>query len=688
MVSNKVVLQIVCSCSFCFMPIFSILTITPNQSIQYDDTLVSLAGTFEAGFFSFGNPQRHYFGIWYRSISPRTIVWVANRHTPLQNSTIVLKLTHQGALVIVDASKGTVWASKSSRIAEKPVVQLLDSGNLVVKDEGNLINVLWQSFDYPGETLLAGMKLESNLETGPYKSLTSWRDTEDPVEGEFSLHIDPHGLPQLVITKGSAFYNRLPSYFLQYEASKFWNFSFGVIDKEAYYEVESLNKSIVARTVLLPTGVSQHLHWSDQTQSWEAIATFPRNQCDYYAVCGANSNCKITNNPICQCLQGFIPQFQAKWVSLDWSGGCVRRIKLNCNGGDGFLKYTRMKLPDTSFSWFNKSLSLDECETLCLNNCSCSAYANLDIRHDGSGCVLWFGNIMDLREGLHQGQDIYIRLAHSEIDHIRNKGKFTKKKLAGILVGIITFTIGLGILGMATRAFTQKKKKTGIINKIVHWQNQSKREDMNLSTTFKFSTIFEATNHFSDSNKLGEGGFGPVYKISDFGMARTFGRDQTEANTNRVMGTYGYISPEYAVHGSFSIKSDVFSFGVIVLEIISGRKNRGFCDPENHLNLLGHAWRSKGNTRMFFHCVPTHVRIRLLGSYQWPPPSQQDLVVQDIPCPSLDFVKVHFCSTNQEANNATNTLAKHGLSLPTQVTYLAFVSCLLSRIVLLDNLSV
>ncbi|XP_054814513.1 G-type lectin S-receptor-like serine/threonine-protein kinase SD1-1 isoform X4 [Prosopis cineraria] len=51
------------------------------------------------------------------------------------------------------------------------------------------------------------------------------------------------------------------------------------------------------------------------------------------------------------------------------------------------------------------------------------------------------------------------------------------------------------------------------------------------------------------------------------------------------------MPPEYAMHGSFSDKSDVFSFGVIVLEIISGRKNRGFCDPHHHLNLLGHAWK-------------------------------------------------------------------------------------------------
>jgi len=55
-----------------------------------------------------------------------------------------------------------------------------------------------------------------------------------------------------------------------------------------------------------------------------------------------------------------------------------------------------------------------------------------------------------------------------------------------------------------------------------------------------------------------------------------------------VFSCSGYMPPEYAVHGFFSIKSDVFSFGVVVLEIISGRKNRGFSDPQHHLNLLGH----------------------------------------------------------------------------------------------------
>ncbi|XP_073137620.1 G-type lectin S-receptor-like serine/threonine-protein kinase At4g27290 [Henckelia pumila] len=79
-------------------------------------------------------------------------------------------------------------------------------------------------------------------------------------------------------------------------------------------------------------------------------------------------------------------------------------------------------------------------------------------------------------------------------------------------------------------------------------------------------------------------------KISDFGTVRSFGGSETEAKTSRVVGTYGYMSPEYAVDGIFSVKSDVFSFGVLVLEIVSGKGNRGFSHSYHHLNLLGHAW--------------------------------------------------------------------------------------------------
>ncbi|RYR32487.1 hypothetical protein Ahy_A10g047047 isoform D [Arachis hypogaea] len=78
-------------------------------------------------------------------------------------------------------------------------------------------------------------------------------------------------------------------------------------------------------------------------------------------------------------------------------------------------------------------------------------------------------------------------------------------------------------------------------------------------------------------------------KISDFGLARTFEKGQNEENTRRVMGTYGYMAPEYAMEGLYSVKSDVFSFGVLLLEIIAGKRNSGFYLSDHGQSLL--SWK-------------------------------------------------------------------------------------------------
>ncbi|XP_009136831.1 putative cysteine-rich receptor-like protein kinase 20 isoform X2 [Brassica rapa] len=85
-------------------------------------------------------------------------------------------------------------------------------------------------------------------------------------------------------------------------------------------------------------------------------------------------------------------------------------------------------------------------------------------------------------------------------------------------------------------------------------------------------------------------------KVADFGMARIFGIDQTQANTRRVVGTYGYMSPEYAMYGHFSMKSDVYSFGVLILEIISGKKNSSLYEMDGSAgNLVTYSWRLWSN---------------------------------------------------------------------------------------------
>ncbi|KAG4161477.1 hypothetical protein ERO13_D01G057500v2 [Gossypium hirsutum] len=107
-------------------------------------------------------------------------------------------------------------------------------------------------------------------------------------------------------------------------------------------------------------------------------------------------------------------------------------------------------------------------------------------------------------------------------------------------------------------------------------------------------------------------------KISDFGMARIFRGEELQANTSRIVGTYGYMSPEYALEGLFSVKSDVFSFGVLLMEIVSGKKNTGFYQLHS-VHLLAHAWNLWTSNREMdlidpmLEEVPTRLALRYVN---------------------------------------------------------------------------
>ncbi|KAK4799967.1 hypothetical protein SAY86_025332 [Trapa natans] len=80
-----------------------------------------------------------------------------------------------------------------------------------------------------------------------------------------------------------------------------------------------------------------------------------------------------------------------------------------------------------------------------------------------------------------------------------------------------------------------------------------------------------------------------VPKIADFGMARLFPEDETHVKTH-VAGTRGYMAPEYLMHGHLSKAADVFSFGVLVLELITGHRNYSFNLDVEEANLLDWAY--------------------------------------------------------------------------------------------------
>jgi hypothetical protein len=414
---------------FVYSLFFSILKISSaldamntTQSLRDGETLVSTGGSFELGFFTPAGSTSRYLGLWYKK-SPQTVVWMANRGIPISNKFGTLNVTSQGILVLLNGTNNIVWSSNTSTTAQNPVAQLLDSGNLVVRDgnDNKADNFLWQSFDYPCDTLLPGMKLGSNLVTGLNRFLSSWKGKENPAPGQFTLGIDVQGYPQLILRKETRIMYRVGSWNGQYftgfpelKPDPIYTFEFVFNRNEVYVKFELQNSSVFSRLTVNPSGLVQLFTWSHQTNDWYVFATAVVDQCENYAFCGANARCDSNSSPVCDCLDGFIPKSPSEWNSQNWTGGCIRRTPLDCTEKDGFQSYTGVKLPDTSSSRYDDSFSLGECEGLCIQNCSCFAYANLDIRGRGSGCLRWFGDLIDTRRLAEGGQDIYIRLAASQ----------------------------------------------------------------------------------------------------------------------------------------------------------------------------------------------------------------------------------------------------------------------------------
>ncbi|KAL5730712.1 non-specific serine/threonine protein kinase [Ranunculus cassubicifolius] len=702
----------------------AIETISPSQVISDSESITSLNQTFRLGFFSPGNSSNRYVGIWYNNIPGEIVyVWVANRENPIKDSSGVLRIDEDGNMVVLDGKRNVVWTTNFSIATNSTQAELLDSGNLVLRgissDGNNVSNtrrILWQSFEHPTDTILNDTNIGVNLETGEKQAITSWKTDSDPSKGRYSLELEPLNIPQLVLWNGSQRHWRTGPWdgiiFIGVEGmySVYLNGINLVRDDQErdIYVHFSYNQSPRSlRYVLSPMGLIRGMVY--EINGWSQRWAGPMAECDYYGKCGSFGFCNMLSVPVCSCLKGYVPKSTEEWNNGNWSSGCIRRTLLLCERnntiegegkGDAFFKYERMKVPDF-VNWIPAG-NLEQCKQTCLMNCSCTAYSFVG----GIGCMSWFGNLLDTNMFSTGSVDLYIRVASSELDKKKNNTK--------VVVMIVTFIVGLIFLGLGIYIFWRRMNKQKGKRNTEVFSDAEKVEETELPS-FKYEKLAAATDNFSLANKLGEGGFGSVYKgklpggeeiavkrlskssgqgteefknevvvisklqhrnlvrllgfsierdekmliyeympnksldaflfdparktvldwrkcfqiiegigrgilylhrdsrlrvihrdlkpsnvlldrdlnpkIADFGMARIVGGNELEANTRRVVGTYGYMSPEYAMEGQFSEKSDVYSFGVLLLEIVSGMRNTSFYHHEESLSLIGHVWK-------------------------------------------------------------------------------------------------
>ncbi|KAJ4884123.1 Receptor-like serine/threonine-protein kinase SD1-6 [Raphanus sativus] len=685
---------------FIFFPSFGVyaktLSATESLTISNNKTIVSRNETFELGFFTPGTSSRWYLGIWYSKIPTRTYVWVANRDNPLSHPNGSLKISSDNNLVIFDHSSDTpVWSTNLTvgTMRSPLVAELLDNGNFVLRDSNNNNNeYLWQSFDFPTDTLLPDMKLGWDKKTGLDRVLRSWRNPEDPSSGDFSVKLETRGFPEYyVFNKESIIYRSGPwignrfSCVPEMKPIDYMVYIFVASNEEVTYSYQMTKPDVYSILSVTSTGNIQRRNWIETAQTWKPLWYQPKDICDKYKQCGSYGYGDSNTIPNCNCIKGFERRNEQEWALRDDSAGCVRKTRLSCDGRDGFVVLKKMKLPDTTATVLDRGIGLKECEAKCLQDCNCTAYANTDIRDGGSGCVIWKGGLLDIRSYANGGQDLYVKLAAADLDvKITSHGR-----ILGSSIGVAIFLL---IISIITFGFWKRKQKRSItiqtpnvdqvrsqdllINEVIltsysYISEESKTEDLELPL-MEFESLAMATNRFSVANMLGQGGFGIVYKgilpdgkeiavkrLSTMSLQGTdefknevrliarlqhinlvrllgccvekgekmliyeylenlsldshlfdkirrstlnwqkrfdiingsFGRDETEANTRKVVGTYGYMAPEYAMDGIFSMKSDVFSFGVLLLEIITGKRSKGFYNSNRDLNLLDFVWR-------------------------------------------------------------------------------------------------
>ncbi|XP_010507381.1 PREDICTED: receptor-like serine/threonine-protein kinase SD1-8 [Camelina sativa] len=640
------------------LPLSCSLSTGENRTISANETIVSPGNVFELGLFRSASEHtpHWYLGIWYKNDPKKTRIWVANRYKPFYLSVGTLQFSDDD-LVLSDENNSHVWSTTINRggVRSPMVAQLLDNGNFVVKDSNNdePDGFLWQSFDFPTDTLVPGMKLGMDLKTGTKEALTSW-DPDIPSNTGYSFQLENQaGLYELflVVQETSKHFYR----------SDLWDgIRFGDIPLEFSPTYVSSVWGNVSYVGFVMTGGCQRktrLNCTGDQFLQLKNMKLPDTRGVTVAVGIEKQNCEIRCLSNCVCIAyAYVGRRKGQVGCVMWTGTLDDFQNYGVGGRDLYVKVAAIDHGDDESKTNNstKSKGMDALKVtfitiIGLVGVALATFATYYcwkrhkrtiITHHGSTNTTVMNEVA--------GQTKFDLMSFTDVaeatNHFSEANKLGEGGFGVVYKGTLPNKTTVAVKRLAitsSQGINEFKTEVQTISNVIH-KNLVRlqgccledREQLLVYEYLKNSSlnyyIFDKTQSsllnwekryfvikgivcglsylhnyvtpaiihrdIKPSNILL--GKDMIPKISDFGMAKLLDSGDTKATTNRAVGTRGYMSEEYALHGKMSERSDIFSFGVTLLEIVTGKRNIEFCNYYHGDSMLDYVWRhfDEGNS--------------------------------------------------------------------------------------------
>ncbi|GJN01488.1 hypothetical protein PR202_ga18758 [Eleusine coracana subsp. coracana] len=385
----------------------SVLWRGDSISVEEDGRLVSPSGNFSCGFHKVAT-NAYTFAIWFTRTADATVAWTANRDDPLNGRGSLAKFRRDGSLVLLDLDGRVAWSTNTSGGDR---VQLLDSGNLVVMSDDATGRTLWQSFDWPTDTLLPGQPITR------YKRLVSASARGLPSSGFYNLYFDSNNILNLMYDGPEMSSNYWPPPYNRWwenNRTAYNSSRFGSLDTSGVFTASDhtlINASdtgvFTMRRLTLDYDGNLRLYSLDDdsdsdSRSWRVSWVAVPRQCDVHGVCGRYGVCAYRPGPTCSCPDGYVAADPA-----DWSKGCRRLFEVRCGDEVDFLEMPFVDFYGFDFN-YTTGLTLETCRQICVDDCNCEAFGY----KKGSGecfpkIAMWSGKVSDFR------QTIYLKVPMS-----------------------------------------------------------------------------------------------------------------------------------------------------------------------------------------------------------------------------------------------------------------------------------